>query len=60
MDQQQRERFLENANQIKKLIEQYEELRSIPNINLYAILSNNFFVLEYKIGDDEHGTHLGI
>jgi hypothetical protein len=60
MDQQQKERFLENLNHVQNLIRQYEELRNIPNVNPFVILSNNFFVLEFKIGEDEHGTHLGI
>lgn len=60
MDKQQKQRLLENAKEIQKLINDYEELKTIPNCNPISILSRNYFVLEYTIYDDEHATTLGI
>ena len=60
MDKQQKQRLLENAKEIQKLINDYEELKNIPNCNPFSILSRNYFVLEYAINDDEHANTLGI
>lgn len=60
MDKQQKQRLLENAREIQKLIKEYEELKAIPNCNPFTILSRSFFVLEYEAYDDEHARTLGI
>lgn len=60
MDKQQKQRLLENAKEIQKLINDYEELKDIPNCHPISILSRNYFVLEYQINEDEHATSLGI
>lgn len=60
MDKQQKQRLLENAKEIQKLIKDYEELKEIPNCNPFSILSRNYFVLEYEAYDDEHARTLGI
>jgi hypothetical protein len=60
MDKAQKKCLLENAKEIQKLINDYEELKQIPNCNPYSILSRSYFVLTYEVYDDEHATSLGI
>ncbi len=60
MDKAQKKCLLENAKEIQKLINDYEELKQIPNCNPYSILSRSYFVLTYEAYDDEHATSLGI
>jgi hypothetical protein len=60
MDKRQKLILLENAKQIQKLINEYEELKAVPNCNPFTILSRNYFVLEYPVNEDEHATSLGI
>jgi hypothetical protein len=50
---------IENQKQLEKLINEYEVLKNIPNINILRILSNKFFVADLA-SSDEHEDHIGI
>lgn len=50
----------DNREVIIKMLEEYEEAKSIPNCNPYSVIANNYFVMEFRISDDEHANSLGI
>ena len=50
----------DNREVIIKMLEEYEEAKSIPNCNPVSVIANNYFVMEFRISDDEHATSLGI
>lgn len=50
----------ENREVIAKMLQEYEELKAIPNCNPISAISHNYFVMEFKVGEDEHANNLGI
>ena len=50
----------DNRTVITKMLEEYEEAKNIPNCNPISVIAHNYFVMEFKIGDDEHANTLGI
>jgi len=57
---QQEKALKDNRLIVQKLIEDYEELKKIPNCNPISVIAYNYFVMEFKISDDEHANTLGI
>jgi hypothetical protein len=58
MDKIQRQQWVLNLKVIEKMIAEYEELKSIPNINPCVILAYQYVVIENT--KDEHEESLGI
>jgi hypothetical protein len=50
----------DNREVITKMLKDYEEAKSIPNCNPISLIANNYFIMEFKISDDEHANTLGI
>lgn len=50
----------DNREVIIKMLEEYEEAKSIPNCNPISVIANNYFVMEFRLSDDEHANSLGI
>lgn len=50
----------DNRQVIVKMLEEYEEAKNIPNCNPISVIAYNYFVMEFKISDDEHANTLGI
>jgi hypothetical protein len=50
----------DNREVITKMLQEYEEAKSTPNCNPISIIANNYFIMEFKISDDEHANTLGI
>jgi hypothetical protein len=42
------------------MLQEYEELKKIPNCNPVSAIAYSYFVMEFKISDDEHANNLGI
>lgn len=57
---QQEKALKDNRLVVQKLIDEYEELKIIPNCNPISVIAYNYFVMEFKISDDEHANNLGI
>lgn len=49
----------EQLKTINILIEEYEELKDIPNVNIISSLADKYLVC-YLYSPDEHSEHLGI
>ena len=58
MDKIQRQQWVRNLEVIEKMIAEYEELKSIPNVNPCVILAYNYVVIANT--KDEHEETLGI
>lgn len=50
----------DNLAIVAKMLEEYEEAKNIPNSHPISIIANNYFVMEFKLSDDEHANTLGI
>jgi hypothetical protein len=50
----------DNREVIIKMLEEYEEAKKIPNCNPISVIAHNYFVMEFKISEDEHANTLGI
>lgn len=50
----------DNRGIITKMLEEYEEAKLIPNCNPISVIAYNYFVMEFKLSDDEHANTLGI
>lgn len=51
---------MDNREVIAKMLQEYEELKKIPNCNPVSAIAYSYFVMEFKISDDEHANNLGI
>ena len=58
MDKIQRQQWVLNLKVIEKMIMEYEELKSIPNVNACVILAYQYVVIPNT--KDEHEESLGI
>lgn len=49
----------ENVKEIQNLINYYEEIKDLPNVNIYYSIARKFMVIDID-KQDEHQQHLGI
>jgi hypothetical protein len=57
---QQEKALKDNREVIAKMLQEYEELKKIANCNPVSAIAYSYFVMEFKISDDEHANNLGI